>query len=616
MRSGFSFFTSNEITPSGWLRRQLEIQADGLCGNLDKVWPDIRDSAWIGGPCEGWERVPYWLDGFLPMAYLLGDEDRKARAQKYVDKILQNQEADGWICPNGETPREKYDTWAVQLISKVLVVYYDCTKDARIPNVIYRISKNYYDLLKGGTIHLFDWGKARWFEMLIPLMRLEEWYPGEAWIRELAKLLREQGTDWEAEAEKWKTPINEWTRETHIVNLAMMLKYEALAASLLDEPYKDIADKLYRVLARYNRTPLGCFTGDECLSGLSPIQGTELCAVVEQMYSYEWLYALTGDSKWAERLELLAFNGLPASLTDDTWAHQYVQQSNQIECKRFPGRSIFRTNDSEAHIFGLEPNFGCCTSNFGQGWPKLALSAFLGAEDGIVCAVPLPVKLTTSYKGTPITVALETDYPFRSQFTYRITAEKATKMKLHIRIPSFVKALTVNGERVDKKRMWTVSGFSAGETVLRMEYEYEPTFVASPHSLTHVRYGSLVFSVPMEFEAQRLEYIRNNVERKFPYCDYAFTSQNDWNFAYASEKLLVKEQPIDAIPFSSKHPPIEILAEVSHIDWGMEDGFRKLPAKMPHSRKPLDAPMSIALFPYGCAKLRMTEIPKIKNKQS
>ena len=65
----YRFYTTNEIKPLGWLKRQLEIQKNGLSGNLDKVWPDIRDSAWIGGACEGWERVPYWLDGFIPLAY-------------------------------------------------------------------------------------------------------------------------------------------------------------------------------------------------------------------------------------------------------------------------------------------------------------------------------------------------------------------------------------------------------------------------------------------------------------------------------------------------------------------------------------------------------------------
>ena len=71
----YSLYTSKEIKPQGWTLDQLKIQAQGLAGQLDRVWPDVRDSMWIGGDREGWERVPYWLDGFIPLAYLLDDED-------------------------------------------------------------------------------------------------------------------------------------------------------------------------------------------------------------------------------------------------------------------------------------------------------------------------------------------------------------------------------------------------------------------------------------------------------------------------------------------------------------------------------------------------------------
>ena len=84
----YNFFSPYQITPCGWLKDQLTIQANGLAGNLDKMWPDVRDSAWIGGNREGWERVPYWLDGFIPLAFLLRDEDMIARAEKYVSVKL------------------------------------------------------------------------------------------------------------------------------------------------------------------------------------------------------------------------------------------------------------------------------------------------------------------------------------------------------------------------------------------------------------------------------------------------------------------------------------------------------------------------------------------------
>lgn len=61
--------TTKELRPQGWLKRQLEIQAEGLSGHLDLIWPDIRDSKWIGGDKEGWERVPV-LAGWIHSAGL------------------------------------------------------------------------------------------------------------------------------------------------------------------------------------------------------------------------------------------------------------------------------------------------------------------------------------------------------------------------------------------------------------------------------------------------------------------------------------------------------------------------------------------------------------------
>ena len=118
----WEFYTPKEIKPDGWLRRQLEIQAQGLSGNLHKIWPDIRDSAWIGGNREGWERVPYWLDGFIPLAYLLENEDMIARAKKYIDCILNGQLEDGCFYPAGDKKNFNGDIWSIFLLLKVVSV--------------------------------------------------------------------------------------------------------------------------------------------------------------------------------------------------------------------------------------------------------------------------------------------------------------------------------------------------------------------------------------------------------------------------------------------------------------------------------------------------------------
>ncbi len=87
------------IQPTGWLLGQLRLQADGISGHLDEFWPDVRDSRWFGGEAEGWERAPYWLDGVVPLAYVLGDAALRAKVERYLDYILVHQGDDGWLGP-------------------------------------------------------------------------------------------------------------------------------------------------------------------------------------------------------------------------------------------------------------------------------------------------------------------------------------------------------------------------------------------------------------------------------------------------------------------------------------------------------------------------------------
>ena len=598
----WNFYTSKELKPEGWLRRQLEIQAEGLSGNLHKIWPDIRDSAWIGGNREGWERVPYWLDGFIPLAYLLEDEELIATAKKYIDAIISAQEEDGWICPCKKEKRAKYDTWAIQLICKTLKVYYDCSGDERIPDVIYRVLKNYYALLKSGEISLFNWGKSRWFETFISINFLYEKYRQD-WIKDLAKIIKKQGFDYNTAIDSWKKPSHIWHHNTHIVNIAMMLKSEAVSHELLGEDYTDNAERLREILDKYNGTVFEGFTGDEVLSGLDPTRGTELCAIVEQMYSYEEVFAHTGDNKWAERLEILAFNALPATLSEDMWTHQYVQQVNQTACQKTMIMAPFSTNGPYAHTFGLEPNFGCCTANFSQGWPKFALSAFMHSGNKIINSVMLPSVL----KENGVTIRLETDYPFNNKMHYYIDAQK--DFDFVIRIPSFAKNLKVNGKSAETKDLEIA--ISNGKTEIEIEFVTAPYFKERPNNLYALRMGSLLFSVPVAYEKKMREYTKRGVERKFPYCDYQFVPKTPWNYGYADSDFEIIHNKIGDIPFSQDNPPVSIKANMRQIDWGLKFPYKSVCRKTPKSRKPISEVQKIELSPYGCARLRMTEMPLI-----
>jgi len=130
------------IRPTGWLLNQWRIQADGLSGHLDEFWPDIKDSRWFGGDTEGWERAPYWLDGVIPLAFLLDDATLGGKVTRYVDYMITHQHEDGWLGPRtmvaaaGKEEQPNYDIWAQFLAMKALVQYYDATGDERVINTV------------------------------------------------------------------------------------------------------------------------------------------------------------------------------------------------------------------------------------------------------------------------------------------------------------------------------------------------------------------------------------------------------------------------------------------------------------------------------------------------
>ena len=88
------------IRPNGWLLMQLQNMRDGATGHLDELHDKIRiDNGWLGFTGDGWEETPYWLDGAVPLAYLLDDPKLKAKVIRYINWTLNNQRPSGYFAP-------------------------------------------------------------------------------------------------------------------------------------------------------------------------------------------------------------------------------------------------------------------------------------------------------------------------------------------------------------------------------------------------------------------------------------------------------------------------------------------------------------------------------------
>jgi len=611
----------SSIRAEGWLRNQLRIQADGLSGHLDEFWPDIKDSRWFGGGAEGWERAPYWLDGVIPLAYTLDDPALKRKVEKYMDIILDRQHEDGWLGPKPEDVRE-FDLWSHFLALKMLAQYQKAAGDERVTAAmkkgLRRIEKHIND------VPLHDWARFRWFEALIPIYQLQE-ETQEPWLLDLASKLRKQGFDWAGFFEK--TPITEptakgnWNFKGHVVNNAMAVKANAFCWRLTG----DAADRMavydmLETLDTYHGMVTGVFSGDECLAGNNPSRGTELCAVVEYMYSLETLLSVLGDPAFGDRLEKIAFNALPATFSPDMWSHQYDQQVNQVECSIREDR-IWSTNGPDANIFGLEPNYGCCTSNLSQGWPKFAAHLWMKTKDGGMAATAYaPNVATTRIGGAKVTARLETLYPFRDDLHFTITVDKPVSFPLELRIPAWAAeaSLTVAGETVSPpkpgtfhkiKRKWN------GSTEVVLTLPMEPKASRRYNNAIAIERGPLVYSLKIGEEWKAVHEGREY--REPPHGDWEVYPTTPWNYALdvsettVGQDVLFSEKPVGDMPFSPEGAPVEAQVKGIRIpEWRMVNGSA---GEIPTSPVTVAGTLeTLTLIPYGSTNLRVTEFPTLK----
>lgn len=607
------------IEPKGWLRHQLELEANGMTGHLPELssWCKFDGNAWTdpqGKGKNGWEEVPYWLKGFGDLGYVLKDQRIIDEAKRWFDAIFAAQQEDGWFGPEGlRTSNDGHpDLWPHMAVLNALQNYYEYSKDERVITLMQRYFKWEMNCPDDNFM------KGYW-----PEMRTGDNMESVFWLynRTGDKSLLELAEKIQKHTPNWVTRLPMW----HNVNLAQGFREPAEYYELAhDEKQMNGTLHAYNtIMDIYGQVPGGGFCADEnARKGFGdPRQGFETCGMVEYMHSFEMLTKITGDPVWSDRCEDVAFNDFPAAMTPDLKALHYLTSPNSV---RLDEKNHAPDIQNGGTMISYSPGgaYRCCQHNHGMGWPYYAEELWLATSDQGLCASLYSASTVTAKVNGRADVKIEetTDYPFGESVQMKLSMAKAVEFPLYFRIPHWAEgaSLKLNGKDFVKyekasnymeiNRTW-----ADGDTVeLTLPMHVAVRVWTKNKDAVSVDYGPLTFSLAIGEQWKRY----GGTER---WPEFDVLPITPWNYglvldsadAAKSFEVIHKPGPVDAQPFTADTTPIELRGKARKIpNWqedklGMVGLLQQSPIK---SDEPVE---TIRMIPMGAARLRISEFPVI-----
>jgi uncharacterized protein len=634
------------VKPQGWLLHQLQIMRDGTSGHLDEVYSKVKNSnGWLGGTGDGWEETPYWLDGAVPLAWLLDDKALQKKVLQYINWTLDHQRPSGYFGPLTKSEREKgtsleaercgegEDWWPKMLMLKVMQQYYTATSDPRVIPFMKKYFAYQQQALQNCPLEKWtEWAESRGSENIL----MAQWLYGitrEVSLLKLSEMLDAQSfpwaewlgnRNWVIHAAAFQNEEN-WMHR-HGVNVGMAIKVPALSYQRTGDPTYLLKLRTgFNDLMTLHGLPMGVFSADEDLHGNDPVQGTELCAIVESMFSLEQAIAITGDVQYMDALERIAYNALPTQTTDDYNAKQYFQIANQVQVKRGVFSFGLPFSREMTNVFGMRSGYTCCLANMHQGWTKFATHLWYGTPSRGLTAVeyaPCEITATAGIDNKKVTIKEVTTYPFEEDVRFEIVTDGEVEFPLSFRIPGWCSEATIllNGQMIRQEQGGNIAliirNWKNGDKIT-LHLPMNVRISEWGRNSRAVERGPLVYALKLQ---ERWEQGQEKTEGDY-WCVYP---QGAWNYGLQQQAV---QKPIDFIRvrevqpvandfiWNLAHAPLELSVSARKIpSWQLAGDVAPLPVTDRHGLYKgmvSDSVENITLIPYGCSKVRIVAFPVV-----
>lgn len=610
------------VQPGGWIRRMLELQADGWHGHLPELSRFLtqENNRWLskdGTGDRGWEEEPYWLKGFQDCAYLLGREDQLQAARIWIEGALNSRQPDGWFGPGeGRSGvatglQGRADLWPNMVMLFCLQSYYDQTGDERVIELMRGYFRYSLEVPEDQFLPGY-WPKMRAGDQIYSIYWLYN-RTGEAWLLELVHKTHRHAARWDERIINW-----------HNVNLAQGFREPAIYYVLThDRQHLHATEFIWTKLREiYGQVPGGMYGSDEnCRPGYTgPRQAIETCGIVEEMLSDEIMLAITGDPRWADRCENTAFNSMPAAFTADMKALRYLTAPNQPQSdhvSKSPGIQ------NGGPMYCMDPHdHRCCQHNAGHGWPYFAQHLWYATPGNGLAAVLYGASEVHAKVGDGVEVTLleTTRYPFEETVRVGVTPAEPVRFPLFLRIPAWCTnpQITLNGQSLKVKaatgkyvrlqRTW-----EAGDEIeLELPMTVEVTTWTRSWNTVSVARGPLTYSLKIDEE-----YVRAGGTDAWPAWDIFPASA--WNYGLElnerhparSFEFVETVWPVDDQPWTPGTTPVRLQAKGRQIpEWQLDE--KGLVMEVQASPVRSDQPVAdLTLIPMGAARLRIAAFPVI-----